>query len=69
MKKLNVTKKVKILIAGFAVLCSGMLYPQLRHEADNCAYTANSADYCYASNGTNNLKVINCSPGSTSCYY
>lgn len=69
MKNLNVGSKVKILATAFTILCSGLLYPQLRHEADNCTYTGNSADYCYASNGQNNLKVINCAPGSTSCYY
>lgn len=37
--------------------------------ATNCAYTGNSSDYCNASDGTHNLKVINCRPGSTSCYY
>lgn len=37
--------------------------------ATNCYYTGNSSDYCYASDGTHNLKVINCTPGSTECYY
>lgn len=38
-------------------------------EAANCAYTGNSSDYCNASDGTHNLKVQNCAPGSTSCSY
>lgn len=38
-------------------------------EATNCTYTGNPSDYCNASNGTNNLKVINCRPGETSCQY
>lgn len=38
-------------------------------EAKNCQYTGNSSDYCYASDGSNNLKVLRCKPGTTSCYY
>lgn len=37
--------------------------------ATNCTYTGNSSDYCNASDGTHNLKVLNCRPGTTSCYY
>lgn len=37
--------------------------------APNCAYTGNSADVCYASDGTNNLKITHCKPGETSCGY
>jgi hypothetical protein len=37
--------------------------------ATNCTYTGNSSDYCNASDGTHNLKVTNCRPGSTSCGY
>ena len=35
--------------------------------ATNCAYTGNSGDQCYASDGQNNYIVTNCRPGSTSC--
>lgn len=35
--------------------------------ATNCTYTGNSADECYASDGTNNYIVFNCRPGTTSC--
>lgn len=35
--------------------------------AANCAYTGNSSDQCYASDGKNNYIVTNCKPGSTSC--
>lgn len=35
--------------------------------ATNCAYTGNSSDECYASDGKNNYIVSNCKPGSTSC--
>ena len=38
-------------------------------SATNCRYTGNSSDYCYTSNGTNNLKVLNCKPGTSNCYY
>lgn len=37
--------------------------------ANNCTYTGNSSDYCYASDGSHNLRVLRCVPGSTSCYY
>jgi hypothetical protein len=38
-------------------------------EATNCQYTGNYSDYCYASDGTHNLKVLRCRPGTTSCSY
>ncbi len=37
--------------------------------AANCAYTGNSGDECYASDGKHNYIVSNCTPGSTSCGY
>lgn len=39
------------------------------YEATNCTYTGNESDYCYASTGTVNVKVLGCRPGSTDCGY
>jgi hypothetical protein len=71
MKNLNIAKKLKIAAASVAILCSGLIFAQIKHEgtATNCAFTGNSSDYCNASNGQQNLRVINCKPGETSCYY
>jgi hypothetical protein len=38
-------------------------------EAANCAFTGSSSDHCNASDGKRNLKVLNCSPGETSCSF
>lgn len=38
-------------------------------EAANCTFTDNMSDYCYASTGTQNVKVLKCRPGSTDCSY
>lgn len=46
---------------GFAI--------EKEYEATNCTYTGNSSDYCNASSGTQNVKVLNCRPGSTDCSY
>ena len=54
------------IVATIAVV---RVHAQVEHEATNCTYTGNSSDYCNASDGTNNVKVINCAPGSTDCYY
>ena len=69
MKTFNLTKKLQAAVIGIAFLGSGLIYAQIQHEAENCRYTGNSADYCYTSNGQQNLKVINCRPCTTSCYY
>ncbi|MDB9755416.1 hypothetical protein OAB20_03905 [Winogradskyella sp.] len=73
MKNFNFTKKLKVVALGVAFLTSGLIFAQLTHEGDNtatnCTFTGNSADYCNASNGQQNLRIINCKPGSTSCYY
>lgn len=65
-------RKLMVMTAGLTFFCSGLAISQAGLDpgtATNCSYTGNSADYCYASDGSNNLKVINCRPGSTSCYY
>ncbi len=39
------------------------------HEATNCKHTGNSSDYCNASSGTQNVRVLECKPGATDCNY
>jgi hypothetical protein len=62
----------KICLAALAVVTiSAVVYANVgaSEEATNCTYTGNSSDYCNASDGTRNLKVQNCKPGSTDCSY
>ena len=42
---------------------------ETEHEATNCKHTGNSDDYCNASSGTQNVKIMECKPGATGCYY
>jgi hypothetical protein len=35
----------------------------------NCEFTGDSSDECFTSNGSSNIIVYNCRPGSTSCGY
>jgi hypothetical protein len=56
-----------ILIVGFFVVKG--VYANELVPAANCTFTGNSSDYCNASDGTHNLKVINCRPGETDCGY
>jgi hypothetical protein len=74
MKNLKTNKKS--VFSVIAVICfSGLMFAQsttIDGDADpaaNCKYTGNSSDYCYASNGQNNLKVLKCRPGSGTCNY
>ena len=66
-------RKVMVITTCLTFLCSGLLIGQASLDpgdtASNCSFTGNSSDYCYTSNGSQNLRVINCRPGSTSCYY
>lgn len=69
---MKIIKKTKVAIILIALSATSLIFAQITHEgtpATNCKYTGNSADYCYASNGQQNLKIINCKPGTTSCYY
>ncbi len=71
---LNPLQMKKILMTVFTVLAfSAAFYAKATEtepvDATNCTYTGNSSDYCNASDGTHNLKVQNCKPGSTDCAY
>jgi hypothetical protein len=61
--------KKTLLFVLLIVASSAAVHAQVEHEATNCTFTGNSSDYCNASDGTNNLKVINCTPGTTDCFY
>lgn len=72
MRKINLLKTFSFtMILGTSFLMVQEIYSQNRslQPAPNCTYTGNPSDYCYASDGTNNLRVTNCRPGSTACYY
>ncbi len=63
-------KKVLLLISLFVVSISlGSFTSDPREVAANCKHTGNPHDYCYASDGTHNLKVVKCRPGDGDCFY
>lgn len=66
-------KKITLIALTAILTCvsSVCLYANVSatEDATNCTYTGNYSDYCNASDGTNNLKVLRCKPGSTDCAY
>ncbi len=62
MKKVFLLSVITILAFSLKIFAGS-------ETANNCRFTGNSSDYCYASNGTNNLKVLKCVPGTTDCNY
>ena len=38
-------------------------------QAANCQHTGIDTDFCYASDGNNNYKVMECKPGKGRCFY
>ena len=76
MKKSHARKflAVALLAVGFITYRASAQDTDLEEgeiivPAANCHYTGNSSDECYASDGTRNLIVTNCRPGSTTCGY
>jgi len=65
MKK-NVFKT--ILFSILLGLCSffGNAYElfKVNDVANNCVHTGNPSDYCYASDGTHNIRILECKPGT-----
>lgn len=62
MKKIISLSVIVILAISFSgVAVAG------EHTATNCHYTGFMTDYCYASTGTKNVKVLACRPGNTDC--
>lgn len=62
MKKLFL---VAMAVIGFAAIANA----SSEHTAQNCQYTGYSGDRCsYPENGTN-FAVLNCTSGSTDCYF
>lgn len=72
---------MKKVLIGISVFCTMFLFSKLysqvenevgegqEYEATNCKHTGNSSDFCYASNGSSNVKVLECKPGTTDCNY
>lgn len=73
MKKSHARKflAVALLAVGFIATAqdTDIEEGEIIVPAANCYYTGNSSDICYASDGTRNLRVSNCKPGSTTCGY
>lgn len=71
MKKSHARKflAVALIAIGFVATAQDTDLEEKIVPAPNCYYTGNSSDECYASDGTRNLIVINCRPGSTTCGY
>lgn len=68
MKKTSISKFVILT----ALLFVGVLGVNkvVADEASGCEFTDNLADYCYASDGVHNIKVLKCKPGNSSvCSY
>ena len=60
-------------VAALGITLANLVFAQESlikdYEATNCTYTGNTSDYCYASTGSQNVKVLACRPGSTDCGY
>ena len=74
MKKTSILKTMllaSLFVAGAALYenASAQTSTLGGNTADNCAFTGNSSDHCNASDGTNNLRILKCAPGETSCGY
>jgi hypothetical protein len=64
-------KKTLLLVSLFTLSISLSVFAVVgdSETASNCHFTGNSSDYCYASDGQHNLKVLKCVPGTTDCAY
>lgn len=64
-------KPIFFTLLSAGILLSGTLTynKAFAVEAANCSFTSNSGDYCYTSDGSHNIKVLQCAPGSSSCSY
>lgn len=68
--KNNLFKLLGSSIIIVTILFSFEVFSQkIKLEATNCKYTGVQSDYCYASSGDQNVKVLRCSPGDTECFY
>jgi hypothetical protein len=56
-------------IVLFAITISTALFASTQYEAANCEFTGISSDYCFASTGTKNVRVLECRPGTGECYF
>lgn len=69
----NKRKITKLL--GAASILGALLFSfnafslEQEHEAANCSFSGNGSDYCNASSGSQNVKVLECRPGTTDCNY
>ena len=73
MKKTSILKTMllaSLCVAGAALYESASAQSStLGNTADNCNFTGNNSDFCNGSDGTHNLKILQCAPGATSCQY
>jgi len=67
MKRTTLKIMLSCALLGASLLIQKSVYADV--QAPNCTYTGEDTDYCYTSDGTHNIKVLDCAPGSTDCSY